>query len=538
MNNFPFELAMETHVLLIEDNRDDAELTLAFCADVAPELTFTVVATGAECRAALAADQHCPFDALVLDYTLPDIDGLALLQEIVASGYPAPVVIVTGRNNVETAVTAMKAGAMDYLVKSSDHWEYLPRVIESAIARYRLSRENQRLQAALQNYATELEQAVRQAEREKVRLRAVLDQLPEGVVIFDGSDGRTMAANWAAEQLWGHTFVSNVSIADYSRRYRLENLDGTPREAEQTVAARVIRTGQPILGEQMIIVRPDNSRITVLVNGAPLIDDEGVVTGAVIVFQDISEIKQLEYLRDEILSIASHELKNPLTVIAGYSSLLGRSPAVEKDQRTRRAIETIRQQAERMRRLIERLLDLSRIDLGRMILQKGMFDLALLLRTVIEQQQELAGKHTLVMNLDHETLFIEGDYVRLEQVLINLVGNAIKYSPNGGDITLSLSIQKEVALPNAICRSSIPTNGPFAVVQVHDHGIGIELEARKQLFTRFYRSKEAAHIATGQGLGLYISAEIVRMHGGVLCAESAPEKGSTFTMVLPILPDG
>jgi signal transduction histidine kinase len=284
-------------------------------------------------------------------------------------------------------------------------------------------------------------------------------------------------------------------------------------------------------------VRPDESRITVLVNGAPLLDEQRDVTGAVVVFQDISEMKQLEYLRDEILSIASHELKNPLTVIAGYSSLLSRSAVVERDDRAQRAAATIRQQAARMRRLIDRLLDLSRLDLGRMVLQKSTFDLALLVRTVTEQQQELSNNHTLQLHLEHENLFIEGDYTRLEQVLINLVGNAIKYSPEGGDIGLTLRIQREVNMPNAVYGSAVPDIGPFALVQVHDHGIGIDGDAQKQLFTRFYRTKEAAHIATGQGLGLYISAEIVRLHGGVLCAESTPADGTTFSMVLPILPE-
>ncbi len=528
---------MKTCVLLVEDNRDDVELTLTFCAEVAPQLDFTVVATGAECQAALACEREQPFDALILDYTLPDMNGLTLLRTIITMGYPAPVVIVTGRNTVETAVEAMKAGAMDYLVKSIDHWEHVPRVIEAAITRYRLSHENQRLQAELQVHAAELEQAVRQSEREKARLRAVIDQLPEGVVIFEGQEGRTVAANRAAEKLWGHAFIPDVHIPEYARRYRMENLDGTPRSPKHTVASRVLTTGQPILSEQMMIVRPDDSRITVLVNGAPLLDEQGDVTGAVVVFQDISEMKQLEYLRDEILSIASHELKNPLTVIAGYSSLLNRSAAIERDDRAQRAAATIRQQAARMRRLIDRLLDLSRLDLGRMVLQKNTFDLALLVRTVAEQQQELAASHTLNLSLEHETLFIDGDYTRLEQVLINLVGNAIKYSPEGGDITLSLSIQREITIPGAVCGSAIPDTGPFALIQVHDHGIGIDVAAQKQLFTRFYRTREAAHIATGQGLGLYISAEIVRMHGGVLCAKSVPDDGSTFSIVVPILPE-
>lgn len=524
---------MTTPILLVEDNRDDIELTLAFCAEVAPHLVFQVATTGTECRSALATTTHQPFAAIVLDYTLPDSDGLALLQEIVESDYPAPVVIVTGRNNVETAVEAMKAGAMDYLVKSSNHWEHVPRVIEAAITRYRLIQENQRLQHTLELHTVELELAARKAQFEQERLLAVIDQLPEGVIIF-GEDGQAVAANRAAEGLWGHEFIPVKQIVEYGQ-YRLENLDGSLRSPENTTAARVLRTGQPLMGEQAVIVQPNGKRITVLVNAAPLLDGDSNVIGAVVVFQDISEMKQLERLKDEILSIASHELKNPLTVIMGYSSLLKRTPAVEHDTRASRAADTIRQQTLRMRRLIERLLDLSRLDLGRMVLQIDSFDVAALLRTIAEEQQSMAPKHQVHTVLEQNTFYIDGDYTRLEQVLVNLVNNAIKYSPNGGDVELSLMVRQEVSLPNAVAGSDFPQNGgPFALIQVCDPGIGIAPEAQRQLFTRFYRSKEAAHIASGQGLGLYISAEIVRMHGGVICAESVPGKGSTFSVVLPV----
>lgn len=522
-------------VLLVDDNQDDVDLTLSFCADVARHLHFTVAATGAACWEALSADHLPPFDALVFDYSLPDTDGLALLQEVISVGYPAPVVIVTGRSDVNTAVTAMKAGATDYLVKSSDYWEYLPRAIESAIVRYRLTRENQRLQGELAVRAVELEHAMRKTQIEQARLQAVLDQLPEGVVIVEGTEGRMVAANQAAERIWGHPFIPDVTVSDYDA-YASENLDGSPRRPQETPLARVLFSGQPVMGDQGVIVQPEGERITVLSNAAPLRDGGGTLIGAVAVFQDITELKRLEQLKDEILSIASHELKNPLTVILGYSSLLAQSPTLGQDARARRAVETIRQQSQRMRLLIERLLDLARLDLGRMVLQPVTFDLPVLVQTIVEQQQQTTQKHQFHTHFDRETLMIEGDYMRLEQVLVNLVSNAVKYSPEGGEVTLSVGLCPAEELPCGICNAPVAGPGPFALVQVRDQGVGIDAEAQQRIFTRFYRARAVERLVSGQGLGLYISAEIVRMHGGAICVESAAGAGSTFSMILPYRP--
>lgn len=522
-----------TRILLAEDNQGDTNLIMSFCAEAAPQLTFTVAATAAACRVYLFSKHAQSFDALILDYILPDTEGLLLLREVIHAQYPAPVIIITGRDDAETAVEAMKSGAMDYLVKTNNYWEYLPRVIESAIARYRLVRENRRLQRELATYTNELEQAVRIVQREQNRLRAVLDQLPEGVIIVEGAEGRVVAINHAARRLLGAALVPGIRILEYER-YLGKDLNGTARGPADTAIAHVLRTGQPMMAEQAVLVGPHGDQHTILGNTAPLLDERGAVTGAVSVFQDISELKRLERLTDEILSIASHELKNPLTVIVGYSALLLRSSPVQHDLRSRRATETIQQQSQRMRWLVERLLDLSRLDLGRLMLEKTGFDLVALLRAIAEQQQELTKKHRLHVLTEHETLTVEGDSIRLEQVFVNLINNAIKYSPNGGEVILSLRVLDAVALPEATCNVAPSGPGPFALVQIRDYGIGIDQEAQKKLFTRFYRTNEAAHIAAGQGLGLYVSAEIVRLHGGALCAQGKPGEGSTFSLILPL----
>ncbi len=522
-------------VLLVEQDRERAEWLRSFCLKSAPHLLFTVVSSRSECWSALADSDETPFDVLVIDDALDYGDASRLLREVIEAGYPAPVVIVTAQTDVETAVTAMKEGATDYLVKSGDYWKHLPRVVEGAIARYQLVRENQRLLGRLTNYATRLEELVQQTQFEKARLQAVLEQLPEGVMVVEGTDGQMAVANKAAERLWGHTSAPpGTSVMQEPAHHQMEYLDGTPMPAEDMPVARVLRGGQPLLGQQMVLVQPSGTRITVLVNAAPLRDSDGVVRGVVAVFQDISELKRLEQLKDEILSIASHELKNPLTIIRGYSSLLARSQAVQNDARVQRMTNTIHQQVERMQQLVERLLDLSRLDLGTMTLYLSPIDLAQLVQDVAEQQQMTTQKHRLRCQVEDTSLVLDGDYMRLEQVLINLVSNAIKYSPDGGEIDLTVQVREEVDLSVGVWASPISAPAPFVMVQVRDKGIGIEPTLQHNLFNRFYRAREAARLAAGQGLGLYISAEIVRLHGGALGVESTPDQGSIFCIVLPL----
>jgi signal transduction histidine kinase len=449
-------------VLLIQQDRERAGWVCSFCLKSAPHLLFTVVTSRAECWSVLASSDESPFDALVIDDGLDNGESSRLLREVIEASYPAPVVIVTAQTDVETAVAAMKEGATDYLVKSGDYWEHLPRVVEGAIARYQLVRENQRLLGRLTNYATQLEELVQQTQFEKARLQAVLEQLPEGVLVVEGPDGQIAVANKAAERLWGHTAAPpGTSVIQEPAQHQVEYLDGTPMPTEDMPVARVLRRGQPVLGQQIVLVQPSGTRITVLVNAAPLRDNAGMVRGGVVVFQDISELKRLEQLKDEILSIASHELKNPLTIIRGYSSLLARSVAVQQDARMQRMTDTIRQQVERMQQLVGRLLDLSRLDLGTMALYLSPIDLAQLVRDIVEQQQMTTPHHRLRCVLEEESLVLDGDYMRLEQVLINLVSNAIKYSPAGGDVELVVGGRDEVAMAGGGVGLAYLGAGPF-----------------------------------------------------------------------------
>jgi len=225
-------------------------------------------------------------------------------------------------------------------------------------------------------------------------------------------------------------------------------------------------------------------------------------------------------VRDQFLSIASHELKTPLTSLFGYLQLIQRRIAREGSLKERdlRLFDVVVEQAERLHRLIEALLDISRIQTGQLSITRQRMDLLALAGRVVAQIQPTIEQHTITILGLEAPLVIEGDELRLYQVLENLIQNAIKYSPTGGSITIALE-----------------QHGDQACVAVSDQGIGIPEDALAQVFLRFYRATnvDARHIS-GMGVGLYVVKEIVELHGGSVHVTSTEGCGSTFTICLPM----
>jgi signal transduction histidine kinase/putative methionine-R-sulfoxide reductase with GAF domain len=223
-------------------------------------------------------------------------------------------------------------------------------------------------------------------------------------------------------------------------------------------------------------------------------------------------------LRDEFLSVAAHELRTPTTTLLAHAQLVLR--AFDKEgrldpRRTIRSLRAIEGQAERLGRLISQLLDISRIQVGRLALERELTDLEPLVRGVVAAAQTRASQHPITLRTDGALPALV-DPLRLEQVVTNLLENAVKYSPEGSPIEV------ELARPSS----------DMVQVAVRDHGFGIPPERRAEIFERYYRGHAGDH-ASGMGLGLYISRQIVELHGGELLAEFPPDGGSRFLVRLP-----
>ena len=232
-----------------------------------------------------------------------------------------------------------------------------------------------------------------------------------------------------------------------------------------------------------------------------------------------AEAQNATRLRDEFLSVAAHELKTPVTSLLGYSQLLQRLLAANELPEPAvlaRALQTVDAQSTKLAQLTAQLLDVSRIEAGKLQLQPKEFDLSQLIRDVAAAAQSATHLHTLRISLPEHCL-VFADPLRLEQVASNLISNAIKYSPAGGIVDIVL---RSVELATI-------------VFEVRDHGIGIPPQRREHLFDRFYQAHGEGYFG-GLGLGLYISRQIVELHGGSITADFPPDGGTRFTVDLPI----
>jgi PAS domain S-box-containing protein len=226
--------------------------------------------------------------------------------------------------------------------------------------------------------------------------------------------------------------------------------------------------------------------------------------------------------RDQFISIASHDLKTPITSIKGYADLLARRAAQNEAINTRdqRAIQIIQDEATRLNRLVELLLDVSRFQRGQLVIERSQMDLCVLAQRLVTVVQAMAEQHVIELACPEEPVLLWGDALRLEQVIQNLLQNAVKYSPAGGHITVE-----------------IQEKGESIALAVADEGIGIPPEALAHLFTRFYRASNIQPLSVGGlGLGLYIVRHIAEAHGGTVSVTSELGVGSTFTVELPLDP--
>ncbi len=352
------------------------------------------------------------------------------------------------------------------------------------------------------------------------RLETIIASMSEALLIVD-SQGRIVRLNRAARKLLcPDNGTGGIVLGQPLDREQWGQWPLGPRAVAQALGPLIaaIRHGETLRDLEIEILGEGKQVLSF--SCAPLRDTDGPSDGGVIVFRDVTGRREVERIKDEVLSIASHELKAPITLIKGKAQLLQRQLALGRatTEYVEEGLAAIVRGSDHLVELMDLLLDLSRIESGRLDLRRVPSDLAEIASKVIERVRMVTSTHEIALDAPEQ---VEGlwDAQRLEQVFHNLISNAVKYSPGGGTVEVSITADDRQA-----------------VIRVRDEGVGIDQNELPRLFDRFYRS-EGVRRLEGSGLGLYICQGIVAAHGGHIRAESAGRgKGSLFTVSLPKWP--
>ncbi|HEU0169108.1 MAG TPA: GAF domain-containing protein, partial [Chloroflexota bacterium] len=360
----------------------------------------------------------------------------------------------------------------------------------------------------------------RERELDLSRLNAIVAQLPVGILVAEAPSGEISLRNSQADQLYGPP-LDNLRVGLNDPRVGF-HADGRKYEAHEWPLSRALRRGEAVLGERIDVQRPDGGRSVFSINAAPIRDAQGTIVAAVAVFDDVSGEEELRRQREQFLAAAAHDLKTPLTTIQGLVQLLGRQlgrldlPQPERFGATMHSIES---GTRKMNALIEELLDLTRLDTtGALTLNRAPVDLGKLAQAVLDVYSASADNHRLVLDAPAEPLVGHWDEARLERVISNLIGNAIKYSPEGGEVLLRVGKEAQ----------------GWARVTVADHGIGIPDSDVERVFERFQRGSNVPGSLSGSGVGLSYVRQLVLQHGGAISVQSKLGAGTTFTFTLPV----
>ena len=460
-------------LLLIEDNPGDARLIRAM---LAPKSTTFVLEHADRLAVGLARLVEGNFDAVLLDLSLPEAQGLETFDQVNALAMDVPIIVLTGLNDETLATEVIHRGAQDYLIKDHVNGDILMRAIYYAVERHQLIRELQVSES---------------------RFRKIIASSADGIIVID-KEGEVRFVNPAAEALFerppgqflGEHFGYPL-LVDSATELTLPPSGQAPRVAEMHVTETEWE-GKPAY---LASLRDVTAR-----------------------WRMREAEQELMRMRDEFIANVSHELCTPLFAISGAVKLL-QQQKIQELVVQQEFMSIIGNNAVRLKTLVDDLLDLSRLEAGHLPLDLKEVDINMLIVTTLQSLKGLADAKNIVMTqvLPTQPLRIKADRRRLQQVLVNLIGNAIKFSPDGCPI----------------CVTAVAEN-QTVILKVIDAGGGIAADDLPKLFDKFYQiNGSSAHAYGGTGLGLHISKRIIESHGGQIGVESEVGKGSTFYCILP-----
>jgi PAS domain S-box-containing protein len=437
---------------------------------------------------ALERIKQTDYDAIVSDVKMPGMDGLALLHEIRELRPSTPTLMITGHGERDLAVQALRGGAYDFVQKPIDR-DYFVASLERAIELRRLERRVDEQRLALERHAR------------------VLEHVDDGIFLVD-DEGLIQHWNPAAHA------VTGIAADEALGRSVEEVLSGW-----STVAPLIPVAGNPEPGATAPKTLPlelDGKELWLSISGVRFVD------GVVYAFRNVTEQRALDELKGEFVATVSHELRTPLAAIYGSAQTLRREDLPLDPETRTRLLEVISAESERLTRIASDILLANTLGSGRLRLDHRRVDLAELANDVVEEvRAAFAERPEISIELAGADgageIVVDGD--RLRQILINLLDNAVKYSPEGGRVRLELQ-----------------TRASGIRFAVSDEGLGIPAGEQQQIFGKFYRvDPSLSRGVRGTGLGLYICRELARRMQGHVSVESREGEGSTFYVDLPVV---
>jgi PAS domain S-box-containing protein len=355
-------------------------------------------------------------------------------------------------------------------------------------------------------------------ERDALRLAAIVESSHDAIISKD-LNGVIQTWNHGAERMFGYT-------ADEAIGRPITMLIPADRLHEEAEVLRRIRAGLQVDHFDTVRLHKDGREVDISLTVSPIRNANGVIVGASKIARDISEEQRLRRmaddasrLKDEFLAVLSHELRTPLNTVLGYTRLL-RQPVITDDpERREKALEVLQRNADALAKLVDEVLDTSRVMVGKLQLSIGRVSLEQVLRQAIETISPAADAKNIRLTVQIEPgMDTLGDPDRLRQVTWHLLSNAVKFTPSGGEVTIR-ALQE----------------GPDFVIEVRDTGIGISADHVSRVFQRFWQADASiSREYSGLGLGLALVRHLVEMHGGsVAAASTGPGRGATFTVRLP-----
>jgi len=488
----------QTYILVIDDERGIRE----GCRRILEAENYSVE-TAENGKQGLDLIQSKPFDLILVDLMMPVMGGLEMMEKVMTDFPELIMIVITGYATIETAVDAMKHGAYDYIPKP-----FAPDQLLTVINR---GLEKHRLQQQAKQLMEERDRRLLEVANEKSRIHTIVNSMGDAVLVIN-RDQQLVLWNPAAVKMLNITKKLKpgqdlTQIIFQPDLIQIINKAVDPKAAHYTS-----------ISEEIELSKPEAQ--TLMANVSVVRDENSEMLGVVCILRNITQLKKIDRVKSQFVSMVAHELRAPLSAIENYITTYLTGAAGDDPEFNRNMLERSRKRAHSLLNLVEDLLQISRMESQHVSRKKQLLDVSEIINNTVELLKTQAKDENIGFKIDvpKPCPTIEADRGEMEQLFTNFISNAIKYNVKNGNVSIIFESTEN-----------------FLIMKISDTGIGISEEDLPHIFDDFFRiSREETRYVTGTGLGLSIVKKIVESNLGRINVESELNKGTTFTITFPI----